>query len=439
MASFRKNKGASRTEKIIEEVNIIPKSLVIITNTYPFGKGEEFLETEILYLQPHFDRIDIFALAPQEDFARKLPERVFCSKLRIDSNFIDRVMATRFMFSRLFAQEIRDVLKNPELKLTWSALTKALSMLSKRNKLSKIISNHISSVIGETEVYLYSYWMHHGAFGLTSERLRGFNAVSFCRGHGYDIYFEREADNYLPFRKFIVDNLDKVFLISENGREYLTEHLPGIDDTKLEVSRLGIRNNRSPAKISADNVLRIVSCSRISEIKRLDLIIDALAEIDDFPIIWTHIGDGELMSHICNYAKEKLDTKPNVEFELKGYLSNSEVFDFYENNEVDLFLNVSKSEGIPVSIMEAFSFGVPAIATDVGGVREIVGETCGYLISPQPSAKELRNAIITFRRLSNDAVMKIKRSARVKWNESFNAEKNYKQFVKSILNIGGEN
>ncbi|MGC9315815.1 MAG: glycosyltransferase [bacterium] len=320
-----------------------------------------------------------------------------------------------------------------------SILTKIISMLRKRDKLGRNIKEAISAEVGDSKTYFYSYWMHHGAFGLTSERLRGFNTISFCRGHGYDIYFEREADNYLPFRKFIVDNLNKVFLISEDGKEYLSEHLTGIDCSKLEVSRLGINNTRLPAKSSADDVLRIISCSRISEIKRLDLIIDALAEIDGFPIIWTHIGDGELMSHIRTYTKEKLDSKPNVEFVFKGYMSNSEVFDFYENAEVDLFLNVSKSEGIPVSIMEAFSFSVPAIATDVGGVREIVDEACGHLISPQPSVEELRNAIITFRGLSNDAVMEIRRNARSKWNESFNAEKNYKDFVKSILNIGGEN
>ncbi len=418
---------------------MMSKFIVIITNSYPFGTGEEFLETEIEYLLPHFEKIYVFAMSPSDKSMRRIPENVVANKLRLENSFFDGVKAVGYLFDRLLYQEFGLARKELKLKFSLSILRKIISMLRKRDKLARNIEETISGEVRDSKTYFYSYWMHHGAFGLTSERLRGLNAVSFCRGHGYDIYFEREADNYLPFRKFIVDNLDNVFLISENGREYLTEHLPGIDDTKLEVSRLGIRNNRSPAKTSADNVLRIVSCSRISEIKRLDLIIDALAEIDDFPIIWTHIGDGELMSHICNYAKEKLEAKPNVEFELKGYLSNSEVFDFYENNEVDLFLNVSKSEGIPVSIMEAFSFGVPAIATDVGGVREIVGEACGYLISPQPSAKELRNAIITFRGLSNDAVMKIKRSARVKWNESFNAEKNYKQFVKSILNIGGEN
>lgn len=48
-------------------------------------------------------------------------------------------------------------------------------------------------------------------------------------------------------------------------------------------------------------------------------------------------------------------------------LGNQLVYDFYRNNDVDVFVNLSESEGIPVSIIETISFGVPVVATDVGG------------------------------------------------------------------------
>ncbi|MBK8368427.1 MAG: glycosyltransferase [Bacteroidetes bacterium] len=54
--------------------------------------------------------------------------------------------------------------------------------------------------------------------------------------------------------------------------------------------------------------------------------------------------------------------------------------DFYKDKPVDLFVNVSEIEGIPVSIMEAISFGIPCIGTNVGGVSEIVNEQTGFLI-----------------------------------------------------------
>lgn len=53
--------------------------------------------------------------------------------------------------------------------------------------------------------------------------------------------------------------------------------------------------------------------------------------------------------------------------ELTVLLGNQLVYDFYRNNDVDVFVNLSESEGIPVSIIETISFGVPVVATDVGG------------------------------------------------------------------------
>ena len=45
-----------------------------------------------------------------------------------------------------------------------------------------------------------------------------------------------------------------------------------------------------------------------------------------------------------------------------------------------MFINLSSSEGIPVSIMEAQSFGIPVIATNVGGSGEIVVSETGVLV-----------------------------------------------------------
>ena len=55
---------------------------------------------------------------------------------------------------------------------------------------------------------------------------------------------------------------------------------------------------------------------------------------------------------------------------------------------IDIFINVSSSEGLPVAIMEAISFDIPIIATNVGGTSEIVTPETGILIAPD-SAPEL--------------------------------------------------
>ena len=53
---------------------------------------------------------------------------------------------------------------------------------------------------------------------------------------------------------------------------------------------------------------------------------------------------------------------------------------YYNTYEIDLFVNLSTIEGVPVSIMEAQSSGIPVLATDVGSSKEIVDDDNGFLI-----------------------------------------------------------
>lgn len=123
----------------------------------------------------------------------------------------------------------------------------------------------------------------------------------------------------------------------------------------------------------------IVSCSNIIPVKRCNKIVDILSCLDGFQIQWFHFGDGEEREKLIQYTQNKLSD--NVSFHIDGAIPNSELMDFYKNTQVDLFINVSDSEGIPVSMMEALSFGIPVIATNVGGTSEIITDGVnGFLI-----------------------------------------------------------
>ena len=70
------------------------------------------------------------------------------------------------------------------------------------------------------------------------------------------------------------------------------------------------------------------------------------------------------------------------------------VISFYQDNRIDLFVSLSESEGLPVSMMEAMNHGIPVVSKDVGGVREIVidGET-GFIVPKESSLEEIAKSI----------------------------------------------
>ena len=146
---------------------------------------------------------------------------------------------------------------------------------------------------------------------------------------------------------------------------------------------------------------------------------------------WIHLGDGGNQKEIILELIKQLPG--NIEVIFKGQLTNRQVIDFYKETSVSLFLNVSKSEGIPVSIMEAISFGIPVIATDVGGVREITNSNTGELIpknfDPVEVAHLIENNLIRY------ADLKFRNGVRSFWENNFNASKNYTEFISSVLKI----
>ena len=185
-----------------------------------------------------------------------------------------------------------------------------------------------------------------------------------------------------------------------------------------------------------NNFKRVVSCSNIIPIKQLHIIVQALSQIETSNIEWIHFGDGPLMEELQEEISRLLFHKLNITFRFEGRVSNTKVIEYYSHNQVDCLLNVSLSEGIPVSMMEAMSFGIPVIGTNVGGVSEIIEhEKNGLLLSPTPSKEEVAAAIERFCSLSLDEVQTMRTNAYTTWNTKFNAQKNYKAFIEQICNL----
>src|SRR5690606_3082592 len=82
---------------------------------------------------------------------------------------------------------------------------------------------------------------------------------------------------------------------------------------------------------------------------------------------------------------------------LHGWAEQEELYRFYKQYYVTWFVNVSRHEGVPVSIMEAISFGVPSIATDVGATRELINKDNGFLVPENITANELTELMLSYK------------------------------------------
>ena len=161
------------------------------------------------------------------------------------------------------------------------------------------------------------------------------------------------------------------------------------------------------------------------------MIAKALSRITEVQIKWTHFGDGDLMDDL---KAEIANLPQNITVELPGRVPNSEIYQYYNDNNVNLFINVSESEGLPVSIMEAISFGIPVIATDVGGTCEIVLDGVNGRLLPETfEINELAEEIREIISLSDAEYETLSHNARRIYEDKFSAEKNYTDFCKELL------
>jgi glycosyltransferase involved in cell wall biosynthesis len=175
------------------------------------------------------------------------------------------------------------------------------------------------------------------------------------------------------------------------------------------------RRSRAELGIGADEVLAIF-VGRVVPIKRLDLLLEALAlaRRADARLRLAVIGDGEERPRLERQAAE-LGLAGEVLF--LGY--RRELRPLFA--AADLAVLSSDNEGTPVSLIEAAAAGLPAVATDAGGVREVVGEGTG-LLAPRGDAGALAGALLS---LAGDPERRAEygRAARTRALERFGAER----------------
>lgn len=397
------------------------KKLVLITSDFPFGKGETFLETELPFLAQLFESILIVSSNVTSTEQRPLPSN--CTTIRcnaIPTQFL-KIKSFRHLFSSEFWKELRIFQRIYRQQLSVPILKTMLISLERASVFTKCLQQQKLDL--STTVF-YSYWCEDTALALALlNKKNGIKAIS--RIHGWDVYFNVHAINYLPYRHLIAQYV-QLFAISKQGIQKVKEIWKV--QQPVHLSRLGT-NPTFKIEQRISKKFTLFSCSNVIPVKRVHLIAEALQHIQQTPIHWVHFGDGSEFSHL----KKLVQTlPPNIEVELRGRVANSEIYAAFTKEQPHLFINVSSSEGVPVSIMEAMSFGVPVLATDVGGNSEIVTNENGHLLTVHPSPEDIAREIMHFCVMTEAAYNQFSENAYQTWGNKYNAEKNYEEFTEMI-------
>ena len=405
--------------------------LVFITNTYPFGDGETFVHNEISFMAKAFDQVFILPIYGHEgEKQRRLPSeniKLFPCECKQSEN-----RNPLELLSMRAAWEAFGQLCKPHFRSRLSYIASFENTLRQIVPVCQRIVEEVRRKVPDS-ICIYSYWSHvHANIALELKKMlkpvRAGYAVS--RAHGFDLYEEINSINYIPYRKLIYSELARVFCCSRQGTEYLCQKYPKLKE-KFCTSYLGVPDHWSGIMPHRGGTFNIVTCARSVAVKRIDLWIKALSTIQDVPIKWTHLGDGEEQESLKQLAVDILPE--NIKTDFRGSVDNEEVTRIYNTGNMNLIVNTSSSEGLPVSLMEAFACGIPAVAPNVGGIPEIIDDGVnGFLFPLDASPEIIADKIRCFIQMDDVVYLSFCGKAREKYEVSFHDESNYQDFFSEI-------
>ena len=345
-----------------------PKQIAAITHTFPFGTMQDsFFDDEIKMLAESNDLI-FFPTASAKSRESSERFRLYKDAVRVSSwgDGVSWLKLKWIFFS--FKTVLVDFLKY-ELRTAHKGTLRSLLVViawAIRTP-DRVLSANILSV--------YSFWgTNIGYYGKLLARFKRVSSV--VRFHRYDLY--EQSGKAVPFNRslFVDDGVSCLFL-GKGAAEYAAS-VSRL--TKAEVVPLFVRNApfTDVQECTGNKSLRVVSISSDEKKKRLDKIHDVLLSLQtqhDHTVVWRHYG--QLKN--SQYLFDSEFVSP-VNRHYMGLLTQEELRKVLNAGDVDFVIFMSDSEGIPYSMLQAMSFGVPVFSTNVGEISSVKVQAYEWLV-----------------------------------------------------------
>lgn len=412
------------------------KNLVILTNSFPYEGGEQFIESEVHYwAKVGFDNVYILPEISPTQVIRYFPKELIVLQ-RFEISSCSKLFILLFIvFYSLFWKEIFYLIKSNSLNIV--NIINAVKAVFGTKVREKQLKHSLKNIDGD--ILIYSYWNDVDCYAACELKNKNKIKAVVSRSHRYDLYEEFRENVYMPLKRQYSEKIDKVFLLTKSASNYYNRTY-GYPNNVLDVASLGVfLPEKTLVYSKSGGVLRVLSVSNCIQIKRIDKIIDALdvfSKANHIEVRWTHIGNGVLLEKLKQHTKEVVGGNKLLKYNFLGFLPNTEVKQLLSQQSFDLFINASESEGVPVSIMEAMSYSIPVIAPDVGGISDIVNDLNGKLLSSNPSVKEIADAMREV--YYSSSYPSYRENAFLMVKENYNADSNYINFIKKLSQIPNE-
>lgn len=403
-------------------------TLVLLTESYPLGGQTEpsFVGPEIDALAAEFDRVIIVPVLDRG------PQHPLPPNVTADLSFLTRRPSPTDKAAALLWPETwrhlwadRSFIHSPRQAL--AALAFSAYARHYRRQIRKLVRRHSLDL---TDTLFYSFW-----FDYHTAALAGIKGAKFItRAHGYDIYDSENPFLSHSWRQAALARMAACFPVSDFGTDYIRTDYPEYA-AKIHSRRLGSAppvGINPPAAAGGDSAFTLMSIARVAPEKRVDLLCRCLCHwAGTHPsrqVSWIHVGDGPLTDTL---RREAAKAPANLTIELTGALPNAEVHRLLATRHVDITAMLSRSEGLGLAACESMAYGVPVMATDVGGLPETINDRTGVLLSPDPTPEE-------FARRLDEAMPRLPQmrpEARLRWAENFDASRLRKEFAHEIRNM----
>lgn len=354
------------------------KTINIFTYDYPFeGNDHRFIEDELMMISSIFDKVNVIPIKKKKklksNFIKK--NNIFYD-LSLSENifkFINIInIFLKIITCKYFWGEILNISKkNIFLKLRMIIFERILA----ENTYIWIVKNKNLNL--QNDIF-YSYWSN---FTLISfYLLKKKNIINFCfaRTLGSDLNGFIPFDNFIAYKNFKFKKLDLLLTLNNGQFETLTKGNL-IDKEKIIKCYQGIKFINRQITTNFSKKIHLISCGRLDFVKNTKKIIKFVKYFkkifQEYEIKYTCIGNGPEFDDIQRLAKIELK---DLNYELIKRVDS--LPSFLKKNDIDYFINLSHSEGMSFAIMEAMSFGIPIICTNIPGNTEIINNSNGYIL-----------------------------------------------------------